>query len=104
MTTAARAAPRPGPLSRLGAPGFRGHLKVHNTLYDKGMVLARENAVPYKGGPDGEPVQWELLGITEVLPIYEGLADGAEILWTERAPRKLRNLRQMVKPKGAFRQ
>jgi hypothetical protein len=39
-----------------------------------------------------------------VLPIYEGLADGAEILWTERAPRKLRNLRQMVKPKGAFRQ
>ncbi|KLO58243.1 DUF4288 domain-containing protein [Delftia sp. NA_296.1] len=72
--------------------------------YEKGMALALENAVPYKGGPDGEPVQWELLGITEVLPIYEELADGAEILWTERAPRKLRNLRQMVKPKGEFRQ
>ncbi len=72
--------------------------------YEKGLAFAGENAKPYKGGPDGVPVQWELLGITEVLPIYEELTDGAEIMWTERAPRKLKNLRQLVKPKGAFQQ
>jgi len=72
--------------------------------YDKGLKAAQENAQPYQGGPDGVPVQWKLLGITDVLPIYEKLADGAEIMWTERAPRKLRNLRQLVRPKGSFRQ
>ncbi|MDM0038954.1 DUF4288 domain-containing protein [Variovorax sp. J22G21] len=61
--------------------------------YGKGMSVAREAAKPYKGGPDGVPVQWKLVGITEVLPIYEELGDGAEIAWTERAPRKLKNLK-----------
>lgn len=70
--------------------------------YDKGMQVAQGNTQPYKGGPDGVPVQWKLLGITDVLPIYEELADGAEIMWAERAPRKLKNLRQMVGTKGSF--
>lgn len=72
--------------------------------YEKGMTVARENAKPYKGGTQGVPVQWKLVGITDVLPIYEELQDGAEILWTERAPRKLKNLKQMVRSKGSFRQ
>lgn len=72
--------------------------------YEKGMTVARENAKPYKGGPEGVAVQWKLVGITDVLPIYEKLADEAEISWTERAPRKLKNLKQMVKSKRSFRQ
>lgn len=72
--------------------------------HQKGLSVARENSKPYKGGPDGVPVQWKLVGITDVLPIYEELGDGAEIMWTERAPRKLKNLKQMVRQKGAFRQ
>jgi len=72
--------------------------------YEKGMSVARANTNPYKGGTEGVPVQWKLLGITDVLPIYEELEDGAEILWTERAPRKLKNLKQMVRRKGSFRQ
>jgi len=72
--------------------------------YDKAMKIADEAAQPYKGGPNGVPVQWKLVGISDVLPIYEEIGDGAEIAWAERAPRKLRNLKQMVKPKGAFRQ
>jgi len=72
--------------------------------YDKGMTIARENVAPYKGGLEGVPVQWQLVGITDVLPIYEELEDGAEIVWAEHAPRKLRNLKRMVGPKGSFRQ
>ena len=71
--------------------------------YDKGMKLARQATRPYKGGPEGVLVQWKLVGITEVLPIYEKIEDGCEIAWTERAPRKLRNLKRMVKPKSQFR-
>lgn len=71
--------------------------------YKKGLTIARENAKPYKGGAEGVPVQWKLVGITDILPIYEQLEDGAEISWIERAPRKLKNLKQMVRPKGSFR-
>ena len=72
--------------------------------YDKGMKIARQAAKPYKGGPEGVPVQWKLVGVTDVLPIYEEIEDGCEVAWNERAPRKLRHLKQMVKLKGQFRQ
>ena len=72
--------------------------------HQKGLSVARENSKPYKGGSEGVPVQWKLVGVTDVLPIYEELRDGAEIMWTERAPRKLKNLKQMVRQKGDFRQ
>lgn len=39
-------------------------------------------------------MQWVFEGVTEVLPIYEELEDGAEIMWAERGPRKLRNIRK----------
>lgn len=70
--------------------------------YEKGKKIAREHAKPYKGGPQGVPVQWKFVGITQVLPIYEKLEDGCEIAWTERAPRKLKNLKQMVGSKSSF--
>jgi hypothetical protein len=72
--------------------------------YDKAMKVAREATKPYRGGPKGVPVQWKLVGITDLLPIYEELEDGSEIAWVERGPRKLKNLRKMVHPKGTFRQ
>lgn len=72
--------------------------------YDKGLQVARKATKPYKGGLTGVPVQWKLVGITDVLPIYEDLKDGSEVAWTERAPRKLKNLKQLVRPKGAFKQ
>ncbi len=72
--------------------------------YDKAMKIALQATKPYRGGPKGVPVQWKLVGITDVLPIYEELEDGNEIAWAERAPRKLQNLKKMVYPKARFRQ
>lgn len=72
--------------------------------YDKAIQIGKKATGRYKGGPEGVPVQWKFVGITEILPIYEDIGDGAEILWAKRAPRKLRTLKQMVKPKGGFRQ
>jgi hypothetical protein len=70
--------------------------------YEKGVKVARANAKPYQGGRKAVPVQWKLVGITQALPVYEALEDGCEIAWAERAPRKLKTLKQMVGPKRSF--
>jgi len=71
--------------------------------YAKIEKIAKQNSKPYKGGPQGVPVQWEFVGVTDILPVYEEIADGAEIAWTERTPRKLKTLRQWVVPKASIR-
>ncbi|MBP8963458.1 MAG: DUF4288 domain-containing protein, partial [Opitutaceae bacterium] len=43
--------------------------------YDKVVAIALENTAPYKGGPQGIPVQFVFEGVTELLPIYEELED-----------------------------
>ena len=78
--------------------------KTIESAYSKVERIAKQNSKPYRGGPQGVRVQWEYLGVTDLLPIYEEIADGAEIAWTERPPRKLKNLQQWVKPKSAIRQ
>lgn len=72
--------------------------------YDKTVHIAEEATEPYKGGPDAVDVQWQFAGVTQLLPVYEALEDGCEIMWAEHAPRKLKNLRKWVGEKGSFRQ
>ena len=72
--------------------------------YEKIEQIAKSNTKPYKGGPEGIPVQWVYEGITELLPIYEELEDGAEIMWGERHPRKLKNLRKLILSREDLRQ
>lgn len=72
--------------------------------YDKAIKIALETTEPYLGGPDATPVQWVFEGITELLPIYEELNDGAEIMWAKYRPRKLKNLQKQVRKRNEFRQ
>ena len=44
-------------------------------------------------------MRWIYLGVTDLLPVYETLRDGAEIMWTERSPRTVKTLRRLVKSK-----
>ncbi|MGQ0598339.1 DUF4288 domain-containing protein [Aquabacterium sp.] len=78
--------------------------KSIDEAYDKTVAIAKEATSPYKGGTEGVDVQWLFEGVTEVLPIYEELEDGAEIIWYERTPRKLKNLRALVRQKQEFAQ
>ncbi|MFZ3192635.1 MAG: DUF4288 domain-containing protein [Moraxellaceae bacterium] len=64
--------------------------------FDKVVRIAVAETEPYKGGEDVVDVQWVFEGVTEVLPIYEALEDGSELMWCERFPRKLKNLRRLV--------
>jgi hypothetical protein len=69
--------------------------------YDKTVAIAEMYARPYKGGEDTVDVQWLFEGITELLPIYEELQDGAEIMWGERH-RKLKNIQKLIRKKEEF--
>jgi hypothetical protein len=42
---------------------------------------------------------WRFEGLTSLLPVYDKLEDGAEVLWTQHAGRSVRKIRAMVKGK-----
>jgi uncharacterized protein DUF4288 len=67
--------------------------------YDKTVAIAKGNTKPYKGGREGVDVQWIFEGITEILPVYEQIEDGAEIMWTKYT-RKLKTIRKSTKAKS----
>jgi len=60
--------------------------------YEKAVSFAKRETNPYKGGSEGVDVQWEFIGITQVLAIHEELEDGSELMWEEHKPRTLENL------------
>ena len=64
--------------------------------------IGRSKTKPYRGGRTGIPVRWIYEGVSDLLPVYEKLRDGAEIMWTERPPRTVKSLRQLVKSKRAL--
>lgn len=64
--------------------------------YDKIVAIAERETAPYRGGDEGIRVRWVFEGVTELLPIYEELADGAEIMWAEHEPTRLDQLRRRV--------
>jgi hypothetical protein len=65
--------------------------------YEKVVAAANAETNPYKGGPTGVPVQWVFVGVTELLPIYEPLEDGAEIMWEEHESVRLSELKRRAK-------
>jgi len=65
--------------------------------YSKVEAQARLHTEPYGGGSEGIPVQWVFEGISVLVPIYEPLEDGCEILWTEHEALKLGKLQSMAR-------
>ena len=72
--------------------------------YTKAVKIGRAASKPYRGGPEGIPVRWVFEGVTELLPVYEALRDGAEIMWAQHSPKMLKTIRRLVRSKASFRQ
>ena len=49
--------------------------------YDKALVIGRDNAGRYRAACG--PMNWRFVGIWELLPVYEDIADGAELYYTD---------------------
>jgi len=66
--------------------------------YRKLVAIGEEQTEPYKGGPEAVDVQWRFEGVTDLLPVYEELGDGVEIMWGEshRTLKRTRSLARTV--------
>ncbi len=61
-----------------------GQLSNGNTMWDAEMKRSGS---------------WQFEGLTDLLPVYEKLSDGAEILWKEYRNRTVKTIRSLVKKK-----
>jgi Domain of unknown function (DUF4288) len=94
--------PNPGDLSRC--------LAWENTVifqapdreaaYAKALVLGAQNSSRFADSTkEGRSGHWVFEGLTSLLPIYDELKDGTEILWTEHRNRTVGKIRSWVRRK-----
>ena len=77
--------------------------KDREIAFRKAKALAKGNATKkweLLGDPPGRLGRWVFEGLTSLLPIYEPLEDGAEVLWREYSNKTLGALRRRIKAKG----
>lgn len=68
--------------------------------YAKAVSLASTYSAEFDDGAvDGRKGHWVFEGLTSLLPIYDELEDGAEILWVEHRNRTVQKIRSWVKQK-----
>jgi len=48
---------------------------------------------------EARKAKWRFEGLTSLLPIYDELEDGAEIIWTPHENRSVKKVKSWVKPK-----
>jgi uncharacterized protein (DUF924 family) len=71
--------------------------------YDKAVRLARDGDNPFDDGEtDGRKGQWCYVGLSSLLPIYDELDDGVEVLWTDHGMLSFREAKRHVKNKHAL--
>jgi hypothetical protein len=63
------------------------------SAYKKAVRLGSRNTSKFDGG------HWKFDGLTSLLPIYERLEDGAEILWIDHTGKSLKKVRGLIKQK-----
>ena len=76
--------------------------------YDKAVKLGKEAEYKFTN-TDKIEMEWIFVGIGELLPIYEDIEDGAELMWTDygfisnrrtmKMPYKKKELMELIKPK-----
>jgi hypothetical protein len=83
----------------------RSRCPVHENLR---LIRARSREEAYRKavrlGRSGFPSRthggkWRFVGISMLLPVYEPLEDGSEILWQDRGEMSVARIRAMVKAK-----
>lgn len=74
--------------------------KSLSQAYDKLVKAAQLDTEAYVDEGEVLPVKWVFEGVVDLLPIYESLEDGAEIMYREHTRTKLKNLRKLVRSKA----
>jgi hypothetical protein len=74
--------------------------KNRDSAYTKAVRLGSSNKSTFSDDASKRAGRWVFEGLTSLLPIYDDLGDGAEVLWRDHSGRALKSLRAMVKKKG----
>ena len=92
--------PNPSPNSRCDAWENTIILQApdRDAAYEKALKLAASSSTfqDCKGKRNGH---WVVEGLTSLLPIYDELGDGAEVLWQEHKNRTVKKIQSWVKSK-----
>lgn len=73
-----------------------------SAAYDKALRIAKEEYTSRYRAVSGRTVQWTVLGISSLVPVYESLKDGSEIAWTDKGYLSAKRSRSMVITKRAL--
>jgi len=95
-------APGPGDASRCTAWENTIILKAkdRDSAYSKAVRLGSSNKSTFSDDAGKRTGRWVFEGLTSLLPIYDDLSDGAEVLWRDQSGKALKSIRAMVKKKG----
>jgi len=71
-------------------------------LCSKSRTSLSEGAKTWSAGLsfEDEGGEWRFVGTSTLLPVYEEIEDGAEILWTEYGALPIRTIKKLVKKKA----
>ncbi len=69
------------------------------TAYEKAVKLALLDSSAFEDHVGKRKGRWIFEGLTSLLPIYDELTDGAEVLWTEYKNRSIGKIRSWIKSK-----
>ncbi|WP_408952926.1 hypothetical protein [Lysobacter sp. Hz 25] len=67
--------------------------------YDKAVALGRAGCTEFSDPDTGQTGRWVFEGLLSLLPVYEQLGDGAELLWVEHRNRTVAKVRSWIKQK-----
>ena len=74
--------------------------KDRDSAYSKAVRLGSSNKSTFSDAAGKKTGRWAFEGLTSLLPIYDELEDGAEVLWRDHSGRTLKRVRAMVKKKS----
>lgn len=76
--------------------------KDRDRAYEKAVQIGRRCEGHRAWNADGREGQWKFEGLTSLLPIYEELVDGAEVLWREHENVAVKTVRSLVPRRKAL--
>jgi hypothetical protein len=74
--------------------------KNGDAAYKKAVRLASSNKSTFSDSMGKKIGRWKFEGLTSLIPLYEEIRDGAEIIWTDRSGLSFKRIRAMVRRKG----
>jgi len=70
--------------------------------YSKAIKIGKEHNRKYLAGNEGRPARWLFRGIRQLLPIYEKISDGAEIMFEVHEDLVPAEIKKMVCPRKSL--